>query len=571
MEKEGYYWYNGVIKLLIGAKKTMGKIKINKLFGKYTNEVDLSKRCVILIGENGVGKSTTANILKCIATWDFVEITKYYFESVTFSSDGGDHTVEYAQFFPPLKMILEEMADAAPGFVSACGDRGPEDVLSEIHNKLEANPKVFYQFVAASYFNRPVNQQIKRMLLPLLRLFVSGEEVDIESVVYKAIRKLIKSHKSRSHVKLFDHAAIEEAMSDGLYKVIEDLGLSPCHYFDVVNWYSIDSSLQGKSYVYSHTVSWLNSYDRMFPGSCSCEKEAYKLGLPKNIDAGDELISIAKKEYANPNYLFNHQDTKAEFLKKLCAHEMVDVNKLIQRLYYPDSFIKEINDIAAGYYTGLIGTEWNECTGSLNGDQVKEIEHYLFETDFISNVQYYFKPVVLGGCPFDIDFSEVAEEYLVSGTGLNPFYSAFLRFYEREFDKLRSYQNEKIAKLQELLSKYMTNKDVLVTPSGIIVRKKLAQGDAPLTLGEDPEIPLDMLSSGEKKIILLFMLALFYEGTTLIIDEPELSLSLIWQEQLLPDLLENTSIKRIIVATHSPFIATDESLMEFLLPLPTEE
>lgn len=29
-------------------------IRINKLFGKYDNEIDLSKRGIIFIGENGV-------------------------------------------------------------------------------------------------------------------------------------------------------------------------------------------------------------------------------------------------------------------------------------------------------------------------------------------------------------------------------------------------------------------------------------------------------------------------------------------------------------------------------------
>lgn len=29
-------------------------IRINNLFGKYDNEIDLSEKCVIFIGENGV-------------------------------------------------------------------------------------------------------------------------------------------------------------------------------------------------------------------------------------------------------------------------------------------------------------------------------------------------------------------------------------------------------------------------------------------------------------------------------------------------------------------------------------
>lgn len=32
-------------------------VRINKLFGKYNNEIDLSNRCIIFIGENGVRKN----------------------------------------------------------------------------------------------------------------------------------------------------------------------------------------------------------------------------------------------------------------------------------------------------------------------------------------------------------------------------------------------------------------------------------------------------------------------------------------------------------------------------------
>lgn len=37
--------------------KTRKIIKINKLFGKYDNEIDLSSRGIIFIGENGVRKN----------------------------------------------------------------------------------------------------------------------------------------------------------------------------------------------------------------------------------------------------------------------------------------------------------------------------------------------------------------------------------------------------------------------------------------------------------------------------------------------------------------------------------
>lgn len=69
------------------------------------------------------------------------------------------------------------------------------------------------------------------------------------------------------------------------------------------------------------------------------------------------------------------------------------------------------------------------------------------------------------------------------------------------------------------------------------------------------EVPLDALSSGEKQMVSLFARLYLYPKTKLIlIDEPELSLSIDWQRKILPDILESALCKQVIAITHSPFI-----------------
>lgn len=71
-------------------------------------------------------------------------------------------------------------------------------------------------------------------------------------------------------------------------------------------------------------------------------------------------------------------------------------------------------------------------------------------------------------------------------------------------------------------------------------------------------LDLKKLSSGEKQEILLFFELIFntdnYE--VLLIDEPELSLHVSWQQQFMDDLLKVTHINnlQVIIATHSPQI-----------------
>jgi predicted ATP-binding protein involved in virulence len=71
-------------------------------------------------------------------------------------------------------------------------------------------------------------------------------------------------------------------------------------------------------------------------------------------------------------------------------------------------------------------------------------------------------------------------------------------------------------------------------------------------------LPLGKLSSGEKQEILLFFDLIFRTNKELLllIDEPELSLHISWQQNFLDDLLKVRKMNElsVIVATHSPQI-----------------
>ena len=73
-------------------------------------------------------------------------------------------------------------------------------------------------------------------------------------------------------------------------------------------------------------------------------------------------------------------------------------------------------------------------------------------------------------------------------------------------------------------------------------------------------VELNKLSSGEKQIVSLFSRLYFDEFKNLIIlfDEPELSLSIKWQQKLLPDIVNSQKISFLLSVTHSPFIFKNE-------------
>ncbi|MFC9427249.1 AAA family ATPase [Streptomyces sp. NPDC056987] len=75
------------------------------------------------------------------------------------------------------------------------------------------------------------------------------------------------------------------------------------------------------------------------------------------------------------------------------------------------------------------------------------------------------------------------------------------------------------------------------------------------------QLSLESLSSGEQQEIVLTYGLLFREqvGTLVLIDEPELSLHVSWQNDFIPDLLKIAELAKLkfLVATHSPSIIND--------------
>jgi len=89
---------------------------------------------------------------------------------------------------------------------------------------------------------------------------------------------------------------------------------------------------------------------------------------------------------------------------------------------------------------------------------------------------------------------------------------------------------------------------------------KEGRGDIDITLKENSNsssINITSLSSGEKQLFILLTEALLQKNKPylFIADEPELSLHIGWQKQILKELLNLNSNAQIIVATHSPEVA----------------
>ncbi|MFX4314518.1 ATP-binding protein [Enterobacter sp. 63] len=113
-------------------------------------------------------------------------------------------------------------------------------------------------------------------------------------------------------------------------------------------------------------------------------------------------------------------------------------------------------------------------------------------------------------------------------------------------------QESKIEKFVAVCDKYLSSagdsKSLKFDPQSleVIVRDSYT-GD---------RISLNDLSSGEKQVISLMATIYLNDNTPkiILIDEPELSLSIDWQRMILPDLNSGENVRQVIAITHSPFI-----------------
>lgn len=105
----------------------------------------------------------------------------------------------------------------------------------------------------------------------------------------------------------------------------------------------------------------------------------------------------------------------------------------------------------------------------------------------------------------------------------------------------------------EVCNRYLTRKHFVFDRSSLSLEIILRDG---VDEGEKRTVSLRELSSGEKQIVSLFSHILLSgkDKFFILIDEPELSLSVPWQETFLPDILATGRVTGLIAVTHSPFI-----------------
>ena len=144
----------------------------------------------------------------------------------------------------------------------------------------------------------------------------------------------------------------------------------------------------------------------------------------------------------------------------------------------------------------------------------------------------------------------------------------FLLFYLQQL--LMIYRNQEkydsaIKEYCEVCNKYLSDKKFVYDASNVTLAIYRCL-DGETVISQENLVTLNQLSSGEKQIVSIFS-QIYLEldkKYVVLFDEPELSLSIYWQENLLPDIIASGNCKFLMAVTHSPFIFGNK-LQEFTI------
>ena len=151
-----------------------------------------------------------------------------------------------------------------------------------------------------------------------------------------------------------------------------------------------------------------------------------------------------------------------------------------------------------------------------------------------------FKSIVESNQGFAIDEIMKMPVYSVLDTAIE---------LSKESDKRKHEINTPVFKFLEIANSFLGegnfNKSISIVAGRLRIENK-----------KQKDIEITKLSSGEKQLLILLLETLLQKNTPqiYIIDEPELSLHISWQRNIIKSILELNPNVQLIVATHSPEI-----------------
>ena len=432
---------------------SLERIQIVGLHGNKTVDIKISDNTLILVGENGSGKTTILRILFHFLSGSWQQLFQFRFDKIIATIDGIEHNVTYKEIFKNLKFDPLMLGDLPPTIRHRAIQL--TDELAET-GQLDRIPIELHRI-------------LDRYGIPLERIMRRMETSDELEILNEKIL-LVRDAISAQILYLPTYRRIERELGS----ILEH------QHFD----------------------------------ADSIRRQRIRF-QPREIDDGFiELVEFGMRdvETAIGNELLTLKEFARENLNKLTLRYLGDVVNRKYRSVSP-SVISDVSD-------ETLRSVLNRIDESILR---KETKHRLYEQ--ISTARSEDDP----------------DEHTMI------IFHYFLKLLD--FQESLKTKEKPISDFCELCSEYTVDKQLVYDSSNFsfsIIPKNYEQSSE--------QIKLSDLSSGEKQIVSLFS-HLYLSGNKsyfVIIDEPELSLSVPWQRRFLVDIHKGGFCTGLFAATQSP-------------------
>jgi energy-coupling factor transporter ATP-binding protein EcfA2 len=442
---------------------------------------------LILVGENGTGKSTVANLMYYLLTQQWRRISEFRFSLIAVTTDDGTVSLSHED----IETLLER----------------------------EANP---------------VSRELRHFLPPsrqrLLQLSLFTDEILLSDLSLDEATQRIR-----------EFAAVPLSIAR---KIAHELLENPSNRLKAP---LLEATKRLRSWEFGQFI-YLPTYRRI---------EQDLKTIFRGVDIEEKL-----KEFRDRL----RQRQRSSYVE-LVEFGMEDVERTI---------LMRMNEIKESVRTGL---------SALTGTYLRDVLRGLQDNPDISNLQLMDKAstgsmfarideAILPASDKDLLQAKIAElsagaPVLSDDKVIAHFLSKLVSLYNQQ-----RLNETSVREFVDICNSYLSGKKFIYDEVfyQIYISKTDARGE-PLH-DTSARLELRTLSSGEKQIVSLFS-HIYLSGDQsffVVIDEPELSLSVPWQQKFLPDILKTSRCTGLVSVTHSPFIWENylepyvHSLAEFIEP-----
>lgn len=444
--------------------KELTRFRVVGLHGSQTMDVHLADNKLVLVGENGTGKSTFANLIYYFLTKQWGRLIEYRFARI--EAHFGDQHLELA---PEHLNLHNDARRRLAAFMRISGHVPPRVTHRLVDQLMD---------YTLEFSDRESEQLLARL----------GTELHLPN---RAVRELLDEFEKATggeptHLKTIEHQL---------------------------------STLDQGQFLYLPTYRRIEQDLRSIFRGVHIESELRQFQERLTRRSGASFIELVE---------FGMED-----VERTITNKMVSIKESVR---------KGLDNLTGTYLRDVIRGAYAKVdvqgVGSIDSDTLEAVFARIDEATLPTSDKNHLKKKVAA-----ISANrEINEQDRV----IAHFLSKLIQLYTEQQENERNVRD-----FVSLCNQYLSGKRIVYDNARYTIF--IARDEDERT---QDHLEMKSLSSGEKQIVSLFS-HLYLSGENrffVIIDEPELSLSVPWQRRFLPDILGTDMCSGLIAVTHSPFV-----------------